>query len=79
MVPRLTDMKYVSGYKLWLKFEDGREGVVDLSQELWGDVFEPLKDPERFKSVRLDQDLNTVCWDSGADFAPEFLYARLGA
>jgi len=77
MVPRISDMKYTSGYRVWLKFEDGREGEVDLKDELWGEVFEPLRAQERFKTVCLDRELNTIRWENGADFAPEFLYARL--
>ena len=77
MIPRLSEAKYTAGYKTSLKFEDGAEGVIDLEEELWGEVFEPLKDKELFKQVRLDRGLNTICWDNGADFAPEFLYASI--
>ena len=77
MVPRLVEMKYISGYRVWLKFEDGREGEVDLWEELRGEVFEPLKEQTCFRTVRLDRELNTICWETGADFAPEFLYERL--
>ncbi len=34
MIPRITDMKYVTGYKIWLKFEDGQEGEIDLESEI---------------------------------------------
>ncbi len=77
MVPRLVDMKYISGYRVWLKFENGREGEVDLWEELRGEVFEPLKEQAYFRTVRLDRELNTICWETGADFAPEFLYETL--
>jgi hypothetical protein len=77
MVPRITDLKYLSGYRIWLRFDDGKEGEVDLQDELWGEVFEPLKQLERFKMVYLDRELNTIRWENGADFAPEFLYAKL--
>jgi hypothetical protein len=46
---------------------------VDLSRELEGEVFEPLKDVGFFKSFRLDPELRTLVWPNGADFAPEFL------
>jgi Protein of unknown function (DUF2442) len=74
MVPRLSAMKYIAEYRLWLQFEDGSQGEIDLQPELWGEVFEPLQDVAYFKTVKLDKELNTVCWDNGADFAPEFLY-----
>ena len=77
MVPRLTDVKYVEDHKVWLAFEDGSQGEVDLKDELWGEVFEPLRRRRIFERVRLNPELNTIRWDTGADFAPEFLYASL--
>ena len=59
-----------------MRFADGTEGDVDLEAELWGDVFEPLKDLAVFRDFRLDVELNTVTWPSGADLAPEFLYEQ---
>jgi hypothetical protein len=43
-----------------LRFADGVEGEVDLSRELEGEVFEPLKDEEYFKSFRLHPELKTL-------------------
>ena len=74
MVPRLSNMKYIAEYRLWLQFEDGCQGEIDLQPELWGEVFTPLQDVAYFKTVHLDKELNTICWANGADFAPEFLY-----
>ncbi len=59
-----------------MRFADGTEGDVDLEAELWGEVFEPLKNLANFRDFRLDVELNTVTWPSGADLAPEFLYAQ---
>jgi hypothetical protein len=74
MVPRLAAIKYITAYRLWLQFEDGSQGEVNLEPELWGEVFEPLRNLAYFKTVQLDKELNTIRWDNGADFAPEFLY-----
>ena len=43
MYYRLTDAKYVSGYTIWCKFSGGLEGEADLTEEIWGPIFEPLK------------------------------------
>ncbi len=75
MIPRVIEAHYVGDYVIWLKFSDGVEGEVDLKDELWGPVFEPLKDKEKFKKFRVHPDLHTMIWENEADFAPEFLYS----
>jgi hypothetical protein len=79
MILHVKEAKYLHDYVLWLRFNDGAEGVVDLKDELYGEVFEPLKDIERFKSFKVDPDLETIVWDNGADLAPEFLYDKMKA
>ena len=34
LIPRIAEMKHTSGYKVWLRFEDGKEGEIDLEGEL---------------------------------------------
>ena len=70
----VRDVKYVGDYKLRLTFEDGSVREVDLSQHLDGEVFEPLKNLSKFRSVRLNADLDTIVWENGADMSPDFLY-----
>jgi hypothetical protein len=74
MIPRVVEVQPLQGYRLWVRFHDGKDGTVDLSNELWGPMFEPLKDPDLFFQARVDPDLETVIWPNGADLAPEFLY-----
>ena len=76
MVPKLTSVSHAGGYRLHVGFADGVEGIVDLRDVLWGEVFEPLADPDLFRRFRLDLELNTIIWPTGADLAPEFLYER---
>ncbi len=71
----IKEARYVGGHTVWLKFEDGTAGEVDLATELKGPIFEPLRDPAMFRQFRLDPDFATLTWPNGADFAPEFLYA----
>lgn len=70
----VRDVKYLSDYKLLLSFEDGSLRQVDLLPHLDGPVFESLKDPDNFKTVHLNPDLDTIVWDNGADMSPDFLY-----
>ncbi len=77
MLPRITNARYVSDFRIWLQFSDGVQGEVDLSSELNGPIFEPLRDVAVFRQVRLHPELRTLVWPNGADFAPEFLRAHL--
>ena len=77
MIPRVIDANYVDNYTLHLRFSEGSEGEVDFEQELDGEIFEPLKDISYFKKFTVNQELHTVVWPNGADFAPEFLYEKL--
>ena len=77
MILHVTEARYERDYIIYLKFNDGAEGFVDLASELHGEMFEPLRDRARFQAVRLDPELETIVWENGADLAPEFLHARL--
>jgi hypothetical protein len=77
MIPRVTDAKYIKEYIIYLRFSDGSYGEIDLGHELDGEIFEPLKDISYFKEFSVNQELHTVVWPNGADFAPEFLYEKL--
>lgn len=77
MILHVVEAKYLRGYVIQLRFNDGAEGFVDLANELHGQMFAPLKDPEKFKAFRVDPELGTIVWENGADLAPEFLHERL--
>lgn len=74
MFLHVTRVSYLQSYQLELEFSDGIVKRVDLSRELYGEVFEPLKDISSFRQVTLNEETNTIEWPNGADFAPEFLY-----
>ena len=74
MFLHVVDVTYLADYRLRLTFNDGVVKEVDLQDELYGDVFEPLKDVALFKQVVVNADTSTIEWPNGADFAPEFLY-----
>lgn len=55
-----------------LHFNNGEDRLVDLSSSLHGEVFEPLRDQDFFRRFTIR--FNTLEWENGADFAPEYLY-----
>lgn len=73
MILHTTEVKPLAGYRLFLRFNNGVAGEVDLSCELEGDVFEPLRDPALFATADQHPVMRTAAWANGADLAPEFL------
>lgn len=74
MFLHINEAGYLGDYRLRLWFNDGQVKDVDLKDELYGEVFEPLKNQDLFKQVKVNPDTKTVEWPNGADFAPEHLY-----
>ncbi len=73
---RAISVTPLPGYRIHVVFADGVEGEVDLSERLFGPVFEPLKDPAVFAQASIDA-FGVVCWPNGADLAPDALYETL--
>ena len=76
---RVIEARYLKDYVIHVRFADGAEGEIDLKDELYGEVFEPLRDPELFRAVTVHPEWHTVSWPNGADLAPEFLYSAVEA
>ncbi len=70
----VTEVKHIKEYSLMIIFENGETKIIDLEPYLDGNIFAPLKDIEYFKKVKLNKDIDTIVWDNGADFSPDFLY-----
>lgn len=76
MLKDVTKVDYLAEYRLHLCFEDGVEGVIDVSALVkFAGVFAPLEDKSYFAKVRANPDIGTVCWPNGADLDPDVLYA----
>ncbi|HOC69743.1 MAG TPA: DUF2442 domain-containing protein [Candidatus Hydrogenedentes bacterium] len=73
----VTAAKYVKNYRIFVVFNTGEEGEVDLEAALWGPVFEPLKNLDVFKRFEVSPLFHTIVWENEADFAPEFLRDKL--
>ncbi len=72
MILEVVNAKYIDEYKILVEFNNGEKKIVDLSQQFNREVFLPLKDKEYFKNFSIKY--NTIEWENGADFAPEYLY-----
>ena len=77
MIPKIIEAHFVYDFTIRLRFSDGSEGDVDLADELYGKIFEPLRDPSFFRRFFVHPEFHTLCWPNGADIAPEFLYEKM--
>ena len=78
MLKDIVAVKPMGEYRLYLRFEDGIEGIVDLAaRRAFRGVFEPLRDPACFALVRVDNELGTIAWPNGANLDPDVLYSQL--
>jgi len=73
---RMTKISALAGHRLQVPFEDGVSGTISLADDLFGPVFEPLKDYVLFAQVRLDE-FGAPHWPNGADIAPDAVYAEV--
>ncbi len=76
-LPRVIAVSVLPPYSLDITFKDGTRFIINLESELYGDIFEPLRDPAFFAQVRIEGP--TVAWPNGADFSPEWLYEQARA
>lgn len=76
MLKDIVEVRALGGYRIHLRFEDDVEGDLDLGRMIrFRGVFASLKDEREFAKVRVDPELGTIVWPSGADLDPDVLYA----
>ena len=76
MMPRVVKIAPLSQYRLLVEFGDGVAGTIELSGELDGEVFQPLRDEAVFRQVTVDE-FGAVCWPNGPDLAPDAMHSEL--
>ena len=75
-MPRLKEIKPLEGYRLWLRYDDGVEGVVDLSPLVGQGVFALWEEPGRFQQARIG-DGGEIVWSEDVDLCADALYLQL--
>jgi hypothetical protein len=71
---RVTAVTPLDLYRLRVEFNDGVVREVDCAFLLHGTLGEPLRDPDYFRQVRVDEESRTIVWPNGLDPAPELLH-----
>ena len=76
MIPRLVEVKARNNFRIWLRYDDGTEGEVDLSDVAGQGVFAAWNDTGFFNAVRLGSH-GAIEWGENLDICPDAMYLRL--
>ena len=74
--PKLTRVEPRGGCRLWLEYDDGASGEVDLSHLMDLGIFRALRDRSLFKRVQIT-DHGAVRWSDDLELGTDSLYDRL--
>lgn len=75
----VTECRAEGNYTLWVRFDDGLEGLVYLGDLVRTQSFGTLSDADIFSRVSFDPVSNTVTWGAGINLDPEILYKDLAS
>jgi len=79
MMHTITECRAESNYTLWLKFDDGLEGSVNLGDLVLTESYLAISDEETFARVAIDPVSNAPTWTGGIQIDPEALYRDLAS
>ena len=72
----MVAVRALENLRLWLRFEDGSEGTIDLANKVrFIGLLRNLREPEYFRRARVNPESGTVEWPGAVDLDPDQLYA----
>lgn len=72
-----TQIKTLPHYKLWLKFDDGVEGIADLSDMVGKGAFTEWEDPNNFTKAQVIHKNKVISWGNELDICVDSLYDEI--
>ena len=73
MIKKLTEVRVLDKYRVWLRFDDGIEGEVDFSGKPRTGVYVPWEDYDYFRRAQVGPSGELV-WDDQVDFSPTSIH-----
>ena len=73
---KISHVIVLSDYRIALTFDDGREGIVDLSDLVGKGVFAAWNDYAAFRNCRIGPN-GELEWDADIDLCPDALYLEV--
>jgi hypothetical protein len=75
-MPTVLEVKPLEGYRIWLRFSDGVEGIANLSEFAGKGVFQLWDVDDEFRNVRIGES-GGIEWGELIDMCPDALYLRI--
>jgi hypothetical protein len=75
---KIINAELKEGYRIYVEFNNGTKGIIDLREIIENDhreIIRELLDVKMFATVKVN--LNTLCWNNGVDFAPDYLFEQI--
>ncbi len=69
----VKEIQILNDYRVWMKFQDGVEKVVDFHPYIGKGFTAELLNPEKFRQVFIEQG-GGLAWPNGFDFCPNYLH-----
>jgi hypothetical protein len=76
LIPYIKKAEAIPGYKLFIEFEDGVKGIIDLSKWKGKGVFEFWNKEKNFRSFIITKD-KKLAWNENIDMDPDAFYLKL--
>ena len=64
---KIVACKALPSYRVWIRFDDGLEGIVDLNDLVGKGIFKAWESTEFFNQVRVNTKTDTLAWGEDID------------
>jgi hypothetical protein len=76
MMARPSEVRALPNFRIWLRYDDGANGEIDLSDLAGRGVFKAWEDVAFFNAVRLGSH-GAIEWGADIDICPDAMYLQL--
>ncbi len=73
---KAIEVKPLADYRLWLKFDNGEEGSVDLSDKVGKGIFLEWQDFKNFQKAHIVHNNRAIAWNEDLDICVDSLYMK---
>ena len=70
-------VKALKKYKIWVKYEDNTEGIIDLSDVAGYGVFKFWDEGNNFKNIFINNETEGIAWNEDLEICPETIYSQI--